>query len=153
MCPPFHFPVLFRDGRKGLPLSGRRERFQVLIGMPAYPGEGSPNDPEQVQQRLFIDLIAIEEIQVVAKVTKEPVEFPEGTFAAVNPARKRSRLRGCRLQDCEAQSQEGLLWMPAIGCSFHTNQEETFQIAAGTLLFRVQARNASSHNFTSTGCA
>ena len=64
----------------------RRKSFEVLEG-PAVQGDMScPNDPTKVEQGLFIHLIPTEEFGVVAEIAQEPIQLPERSFGAIEPA-------------------------------------------------------------------
>jgi len=47
------------------------------------------NDADKVKESLFIYLISLQQIDVIAKVLKKPIEFPERSFCAIQPASKR----------------------------------------------------------------
>jgi hypothetical protein len=89
--------------------------------MAVYAGESCPNDSAQIQKSFFVNLIATEQIWVVAKVTEEPIEFPKRAFGAVNPTGKRSRGNGSWLQNGKLQRQERLLRLPTIGGSLDSH--------------------------------
>ena len=118
--------------------------------MSVEAGETRPDDTAKIQERLFIDLIASEQFGVIAKVVKEPAEFPERTVGAVEPAREGKCFMGGGLEDAEAQGKEGLLGMPAIGRPFDPNQEEPVEIADQILLSGMQTGNVASHDLAST---
>jgi hypothetical protein len=89
------------------------------------------NDSAKVYERSFIDLISIEQVRVIAKISKEPMEPPQGPFGAIQPADKRPALEGIRLQNEQSEFHESLFWVPPIGRSFHTHEEKPIEIAFG----------------------
>jgi hypothetical protein len=89
------------------------------------------NDSAKIYERSFIDLISIEQVSVIAKISKKPMESPQGPFSAIQPAEKRPVLEGLRLQNHQSEFHEGLLWVPPIGSSFHTHQKQAIQITFG----------------------
>jgi hypothetical protein len=103
------------------------------------------NDPTKVQEGLFIDLIAVEQVGIVAKVSKEPMELPKGSLGTVQPTEKRPVSRGLRLQDGKSDFDEWFLWMPPIPRSFDTNQKHAIETGFGILVLRVQAGDLMSH--------
>ena len=86
-APEFYFSA---DGFAGklLPLRLRSKGFEVLERSTIQRDIGGPDDSAQFQQSLLINLILVEQVGVVAKITQEPIQFPEGSFSAVEPARK-----------------------------------------------------------------
>ena len=78
----------------------------------------SPDDSPEIQECFFIHLISTEQLGVVAKIAKKPIEFPERAFGTVKASREGKCLKGGRFQYGEAQRQEGFLGMPAIGKAF-----------------------------------
>ena len=118
--------------------------------MPVEAGEAGPDDTAKVQERLFIDLISGEEFGVIAKVVKEPAEFPERTVGAVEPAGEGNCFMRSGFQDAEAQGKEGFLGMPAIGRPFDPDQEEPVEIADQILLSGMQPGNVPPHDLAST---
>jgi hypothetical protein len=97
-------------------------------------GKASSDDTPKIQECLFIDLVPGEKFGVVAKVVEEPTEFPKGTVGAVKASREGKCFMRGWFQDGEAQCEEGLLGMPAIGSSFDPNQEEPIEITDQILL-------------------
>jgi hypothetical protein len=89
------------------------------------------NDSQKVNERPFINLVSIKQVSVVAKISKEPMEPPQGPFGAIQPAEKRPVLKRLRLQNHQSELNEWFLWVPPIGSSFHLHQEKTIEIAFG----------------------
>ena len=81
-------PVLPADGfaRKLFPLRRRCKGFEVLKGSAVQRDIGSPNDSAELEQSLLINLILVEQVGVIAEITEEPIQLPEGSFGAVEPA-------------------------------------------------------------------
>jgi hypothetical protein len=46
---------------------------------------GRPHDAAELDESPLIDLILVEQVGVVAKITQEPIQFPEGSFGAIEP--------------------------------------------------------------------
>jgi hypothetical protein len=51
-------------------------------------GIGSSDDPAEIGESFFIYLVILEELCVVSKISEKPVEFPEGSFGAIQPRGK-----------------------------------------------------------------
>ena len=80
-------PVLPADGfaRKLFPLRRRSKGFEVLKGSTVQRDVGCPNDSAELEQSLLINLILVEQVGVIAKITQEPIQFPQGSFGAIEP--------------------------------------------------------------------
>jgi hypothetical protein len=46
------------------------------------------NNAAKVCERFFIHLIAVKQVGIVAKVSEEPMELPEGPLGAIQPGEK-----------------------------------------------------------------
>jgi hypothetical protein len=66
-------------------------------------------------------LIAIQQIGIVAKVSKKPMELPQGSLGAIQPTEKGPVFRGLRLQNDKSDLYEGFVGMSTIPSSFHAN--------------------------------
>ena len=97
--------------------------------MPVEAGKTGADDTAKIQERLFIDLVPGEEFRVIVEIPQEPAEFPKRALGAVESPREGKCFMGSRLQDAEAQGEEGLLGMPAIGGPFDPDKEEPVEIA------------------------
>jgi hypothetical protein len=89
----------------------------------------SANDAAKVQKRLLVHLVAAKEFIVIAKVTQEPTELPESSFAAVQPSGEAPCGERCGLLNHEAEEQEWLLGMPAVRSTVHAHQEKPIELA------------------------
>ena len=69
-----------------LPVRLRGKGIEVLVRASVQSCTGGPDDPAKFTERFFIDLIILEELRVVAKILKKPIEFPESSFGAVQPS-------------------------------------------------------------------
>ena len=47
-----------------------------------------PNDSAKIEQGFLIHLISAEQFGVIAEIPEEPIELPERSFGAVQPARE-----------------------------------------------------------------
>jgi hypothetical protein len=103
------------------------------------------NDPAKVQEGFFIDLIAMEQVGIVAKVSEEPMELPQGSLGAIQPAEKGPISKGLRLQNDKSELHEWFLWVPPIPSSFHTHQKHAIETGFGILVSRMQTGNLMSH--------
>jgi hypothetical protein len=122
--------------------------------MPVEAGKTGSNNTPKIQERLLIDLVPGKQFCVIAKVMEEPAEFPKCAISAVEAPGERKCFMGDRLEDAEAQGEEGFLRMPAIGGPLDSNQEEPVEIADQVLLARMQTGNVSPHDLASpVGCA
>jgi len=102
---------------------------------PAIQGDvRGPNDSPKVQERLIIYFIAAEEVGVVAKISEEPVELPEGSFGAVQPSREGSCCKLFRLENDKANGQKWFLGVPAIRSGIDSNEEQAFEKIFAILL-------------------
>ena len=83
-------PVLPADGFAGklFPLHRRGKGFEVLEGSSVQSDMGCPNDSAKLQQSFLINLILVEQVGVITEITQEPIQLPEGSFGAIEPARK-----------------------------------------------------------------
>jgi hypothetical protein len=119
--------------------------------VPVEVGEAGPNDTSKVQEGFFINLVPGQQFGVVAKIAKEPRKLPKGAIRAVEAPREGKCFMGGWLQDAEAEGQEGLLRMPAIGSALDPNQEESIEVTDQILLAGMETGNVSSHDLASTG--
>jgi hypothetical protein len=71
---------------ESLPIRLGRKSFEVLIGTSVEGDTGRPNDSTEIEKGLFIDAVILEELRVVSKISKKPVESPQRSFRAVQPA-------------------------------------------------------------------
>jgi hypothetical protein len=76
-------------------------------------GVGDSHDPPQAQENLFVDLIATDEIFVVAELPQEPAEPPQSLLGAIEAASEKAALILVWLEDGEAEDVERSLRMPA----------------------------------------
>ena len=106
-----------------------------------------------MEQSLVIHAVILEELCIVTKIAKKPVESPESLLRAIKPTRKGPSFEGLWLQNGELKFDKRPLWMPPVACSVHTNKKQTFKLAFATGFVQIKARNLPLHDFTSTGCA
>jgi hypothetical protein len=92
------------------------------------------NNPAKVEEGLFIDLISIQQVGIVAKVSKKPMELPQRPLGAIQSAEEGPVLEGLRLQDDESEFNEWFLWVPLIPRSLHTNQKNAIETGFGILV-------------------
>jgi hypothetical protein len=111
------------------------------------------NDPAKVQEGLLIDLIAMEQVGIVAKVSKKPMQLPQSSLGAIQPAEERPVLGRLRLQNDKSELHEWFVRMFPIPSLLNANQKHAIEATFGILVLRVQAGNLMSHAFTSTGSA
>jgi hypothetical protein len=119
------------------PLGGRGKRIEVLIRMAIQLCKSCPKDPPKIEERFFIDLVTMEQLRVVAKVSKKPAEFPKRTFRAVEAPGEGNRFIRGWLQNAEPQCEKRLLRMPAVRSPFYADQEDTVEIGGGRRMARV----------------
>jgi hypothetical protein len=93
-----------------------------------------PKHPAEVQEGLLIHLVSVEQIGVIAEITQEPIQLPEGSFSAVQPPREGSSYKRLRLQNNKANRQKRFLRMPAIRSGIDSNQEKAFEKIFAILL-------------------
>ena len=74
--------------RKLFPLRFGSKGFEVLERPTVQSDMGCPDDSAELWQSLLINLILVEQVGVIAEITQEPIQLPEGSFGAVEPARK-----------------------------------------------------------------
>jgi len=58
------------------PSPPRGEGIQVLVRSPVQSCIRGPDNPTKIAQCFFIDLVIFEQLRVVAKIAKKPIEFP-----------------------------------------------------------------------------
>ncbi len=81
-------------------------------------------DSLKIDEFSRIDFILADEFRVIAEVTEEPVEFPEGLGGAVEPPGERLARELLRLDDGEAERELGLLAVVAIESADHAKQKD-----------------------------
>ncbi len=59
-----------------LPVCLGGEGIEILITASVQSCIRGPDDPAKIAECFFIDLVILEELRVVAKIPKKPVEFP-----------------------------------------------------------------------------
>jgi hypothetical protein len=74
-------------------------------------------------KRLFIDLVLLEELRVIAKISKKPIEFPESPFGAVQPSGEDPGFKRLGLQNYKSELYEWPLWMPSVASPIHANKK------------------------------
>jgi hypothetical protein len=79
-------------------------------------------------------LIAVEQVGIVAEVSKKPMELPQGSFGAIQPAEKGPALKGLRLQNNKSELHKWFLLMPPIPRSFHSHQKHAIETGFGILV-------------------
>jgi hypothetical protein len=136
---------------ESLPIRLGGESFEVLIAASVQSCVGSPKDPPEIEESLFLDAVIFQELRVVAKVSEKPIESPQSFLRAVQTTRERASFKGLRFQNRELEFYEGLVWMPPVPCSLHANKEQAFKLTFDSALIEMKARNLSFHEFTSTG--
>ena len=119
--------------------------------MPVEAGKAGPDDTAEPQECLFIDLISCEQFSVVAEVTQKPAELPERSIRALEASIEGQCLIRSWLDDAKAKREERFLRMPAIGGSFHADQEQALEVADQIGMSRMQTGEMSSHDCTSGG--
>src|SRR5258708_9763043 len=95
----------------------------ILVGATVQSCIRGPDDSAKLAKCFFIDLVIHEELRVVAKVSKKPIELPESSFRAVQPPRQDPGFEGFRLQNHKLDLYEGFLWMPSIASPIHANKK------------------------------
>src|SRR4029077_7838557 len=138
-----------RGHRNLFPICCGEERLEVQKRSPVESRMGNPQDSAQANQSFFLDLIPPEKIPVIIKVPQEPVEFPESPRGAVEPTGNALSRVLLRLEDGEAQGEEGLLGMPATEGALNANQKKPIQGVVPVLGLLVEACNVPFHEFTS----
>jgi hypothetical protein len=86
-----------------------------------------PDDPAKIAERFFIDLVILEELRVITKVSKKAVEFPKSSFGAVQPSGEEPGFERFGFQNNKADLHEGLLRMPSVASPIHANKEQSFE--------------------------
>jgi hypothetical protein len=69
-------------------------------------GEAGSNNPAKIEESFFIDLVAAQQFQVVAKIATKPGELPKGPFGAVQASREGKRFMRSGLENGEADGKE-----------------------------------------------
>src|SRR6185437_14265587 len=93
---------------------------------------------------MLVELIAAEQLVVVAKVTQEPAQFPQRLVGAIDPPGKDAAGELLRFEHGELSSVEGFLWMPAVLRPVDADQINSIR-NLGRLGGLVQAREAPFH--------
>jgi len=95
------------------------------------------NDAAKVQEGRLIDLVAIQQVAIVAKVAKKPMELPQCPLGAIDSAEKGPALRVLWLQNDKSELHEWFLGVPPIRGFFHTNQKHAIKTGFGISVLRV----------------
>jgi hypothetical protein len=106
-----------------LPVCLGGEGIEVLVRASVQSCIRGPDDPAKFRERFFIDLVILEELRVVAKISQKPVEFPESSFRAVQPTGEEPGFKRFGFQNCKADLYEGLLRMPSVASPIHANEK------------------------------
>jgi hypothetical protein len=106
-----------------LPVRLGGKGLEVLIGTPVEGRTRGPDDSAKIRESFFIDLVIFEELGVVTKISKKPVEFPESSFGAVQPAREKPGFERSGFQNCKSDLYERLLRMPSVARPIHADKE------------------------------
>jgi len=69
-----------------LPVGSGSEPFEVEKAATAEHGVGDADNSAQPPQGLLIDLVPAEQVGVVAEVSEEPAEFPQGSESPFSAA-------------------------------------------------------------------
>jgi hypothetical protein len=96
-----------------LPVCLGGEGIEVLVRASVQSCIRGPDDPAKFRESFFIDLVILEELRVVAEVSQKPVEFPEGSFGAVQPSGEEAGFEGLGFQNHKSDHYEWLLRMPS----------------------------------------
>src|SRR6266566_4137286 len=117
--------VAFSQGRtiESFPICFRGERFEVLIGTSVQGRIRRPNDSAEMEERLFIDAVILEELHVVSKVAEKPVESPERSLRAVQTTGEGWSFEGFRFENGELKFDKRLLRMPPVASALHADKE------------------------------
>src|SRR5580704_7457735 len=108
--------------RKLFPLVGRSKSLEVEEAATAEHGVGDSDNSPQPPQSPFVDLIPSEQVGVVAEVSEEPAQFPQGSGCGVEPTGDRPAGVLLGLEDAQAQGEERLLRMPVVEGTLDPNQ-------------------------------
>jgi len=127
------------------------EGIEVLVSASVQSYIGGSDDPAKISQGLFIDLVILEELRVVAKISKKPVELPESSFGAIQSSGEKPAFERLRFQNHKANLYEWLLRMPSVVSPIHANKKQSFQLVFDSTLVQMKTRDMSLHSFTSTG--
>src|SRR5260370_16917070 len=102
---------------------GGGEGMEVLVRVCLQSCIRGPDGPAKFRESFFIDLVILEELRVVAKITEKPVEFPEGSFGAVQSSGEESGFERFGFQNHKSDLYEWFLRMPPVVSPIHTNKE------------------------------
>src|SRR5579864_1707348 len=90
---------------------------------------------------MCVELVASEELGVIAEVAQEPAQLPQRFFGAIDPAGKQAADEMLGFEDGKLDGVEGLLGMPAVLRPLDADQIDTIGHLGG-LSGLVQAREA-----------
>src|ERR1022692_5025421 len=100
----------------------------------------------QAYEPSFVDLIATEQVGVVAEVAQEPVQLPQGFRGAVEAARKDVASKPTGLKNGQSQGVVRFLCLPTKLDTLHPNQEDSVgDLVGGTAIGGVQAGDLAFH--------
>src|SRR5579864_2576426 len=91
---------------------------------------------------MYIELIASQQLRVIAKVAQEPAQLPQSLLGAVDPPRKQATSELLGFEHSELDGVEGLLDMPEVLGAVDVDQIHAIRDFGG-LGGLVQARKAA----------
>ena len=77
------FELIDCRAREHFPVASGCEGVEALVGTPMKGLMRRTNDAAKVKESLFIYLILMKQVGVIAKISKKPMQLPEGFFGAI----------------------------------------------------------------------
>ena len=109
-----HLPVACLGHGELFPLTGWRKPAKIEERAAVQGGAGNPHDSSKADERLFVNFISAHQIGVVAKVPKEPAEFPQCFGSAIESTVEGAALMFSWFENDEPQNVERPLGVPAV---------------------------------------
>jgi hypothetical protein len=123
--------------REFFPFRSRSEGFEIQEGTAVQAYTSGSYHARQTQKRPLIDLIATEQIAVVAKLAEKPIQFPESLRIAIQAAGDQTVEVSFGFDDLEPKSKERFLRMPAVTGAIDANQKDSFEQAVSFSRFQL----------------
>src|SRR5579862_3051342 len=94
----------------------------------------------------FIDFIAVKQFDIVSEIAQEPIQLPQGFWAAIEPTRNDMAGKSAWFENGQIYRVVRLLRVSTELCTLDANQKESIgDLVGGTAVGGVQARDLASH--------
>ena len=102
--------------------------------------------PFQSDKLTFIDFIATQQFDVVAKIAQEPVQLPKSLWIAVEAAGERVLVKTLRFKNDHADRVIRFLSLPSVGDPLHPNEIDAVRnLVGGAAIGSVKSGDLAFH--------